>query len=434
MESIKIRVYDLLLIFYVIIMSPLFLIRILKGKYRKSFKRRFFSGPGLAESKKIDSQKKLVWIHAVSVGEVNSVRHLVKSLKKNDSVSVMITSVTETGNFYALKNCPEADVITYLPFDFSWLIKSFYKNFRPACLVVAETEIWPNLLWQAHAFKVPVIYVNGRISDKTKGVYKKFSCFFKDVLKDVHLFLMQDSQARDRIIAAGARASKVVIAGNMKYDSLPQPNEKPDKQIQRFIQDSSVILGDPKVPFILAASTHPKEEELIARAVFKALDKVNLAIVPRHIERTPHIVRRLQKKLNLQCSLRSKDSWKAQSLLIVDTIGELTEFYKLCSFVIMGGTFEKIGGHNILEPAACAKAVIFGPEMFNFESEKKLLKNAGAFEVKDENSLIEQIRFLAQNKKACEQAGSLGLEKVNSLRGASKKAEYIIMGLINQRN
>lgn len=426
----KTLIYDLLLIIYLILFSPLLILKIIKGKYRKSFIKRFSTFHFEALVKKINFNTKIVWIHAVSVGEVNSITGLVKELKRDKKISVIVTTVTETGNEYALKKCPEADVITYLPFDFSWLIKGFFSVFRPSCLVIAETEIWPNLLWSAGSLNIPVVFVNGRISNKTHKTYTLFSWIFRDVLRDVNYFLMQDSDGVDRVISAGAVPKRVVIGGNFKYDSLPAPDEKTGQEIYKLIKSGA----DKTQPIITIASTHPGEDELLCRIILENAGQVNLVIVPRHVERSIKLKRMFKELFSKEADLRSSNKWKKGNILIVDSIGELIDVFKMSDLVIMGGSFSNIGGHNILEPAACGVPVIYGWNMSNFIQEEKLLNNNGAICAENEKRLAELIHEFIDTREKYRLMGIQGLKCVNSLRGAVKKGEFLIKDLLFQRS
>lgn len=445
------RAYDLLLFLYFLLMLPVFAWKVWKGKYRKSLAKRFF--PDLNPGLPCNGQGPLVWVHAVSVGEAGSIRSLLGEIKTRvHGARILVTTVTETGQEFAEARCGAADATAYLPMDFSFCVRRFFDLVRPAVLVVAETEIWPNLFWEASEREIPVVVVNGRISDRTASTYERLSSFFGPVLDAVRVFLMQDETGRDRIVAAGARPSRVVVNGNIKFDSLPDIESPPSPEVEALGRG----MARPGRPLVVVGSTHPGEEEVVLGAVRSALPGAPVILAPRHPERARGIAAGFAAR-GMRVALRSElnetptpvgtgrvfdgakegkgnpPSTRGDSggldLLIVDTIGELADFYKVCDIAVVGGSMVPIGGHNILEPAACGKPVLWGPHMHNFRAEADLLEGHGGTRVADGAELEAALGRLAEGGMAEELRASEGqkaLKRVSGLRGASARAASVV--------
>jgi len=301
-----------------------------------------------------------LWIHAASVGEVNAVIPLIlKIQQENPGLPITLTSNTSTSAAIVKNQLPASVQHYYFPLDYRWAIKRIINKIKPKTLFIVETEFWPNLYTVAHKKNIPLIIINGRISEKTLHAKNWLKNIYAEILPLVTKVYARSETDQSRFIELGLESNKIEVLGNIKFSS-------PDSQIIEPIKLTR--------PYVLAASTRENEEQLIVEAWGKSQhDSHLLVIVPRHPHRLADILNQL-KSFNLNISIRSKDEpvTTATDIYIADTIGELKQFIAGSEFVLMGGSFVEKGGHNILEVAQLGKAVIFGPDMRNFKDEAEL--------------------------------------------------------------
>lgn len=413
--------YDLISLLVALFYLPAFLFGYFRrGKYRNSIRQRL--GLFLAQEK-LDL-KGCLWIHAVSVGEVGVVAPLVAELKKRyPHQKIIVSTVTETGNETARKKIPDADALIYFPLDFRWVVNKFYRVIRPSLFVLAETEIWPHFLRTMHKNSVPIVMVNGRISDKSYQGYSMAKPFIAPILKKVSAFSMQTKEDAARIIHMGAPPDRVQVTGNLKFDQkLDSGSEKEPLKLRKSLGLS------PDHLLIVAGSTHPGEEELILD-LYKNISVPNLVllIACRHPERVAKI-ESLVEKMNLT-SIRKTglknapgdyiNSCNPHPVILLDTVGELSRIYSLATIVFVGGSLVPKGGQNPLEPAAWGKPVIFGPHMENFKEITTLLIQAGgAIQVRDANEFQEAVKKLLTEPETSVRLGQTAYEVVKKNRGA----------------
>ncbi|MFV0389005.1 MAG: 3-deoxy-D-manno-octulosonic acid transferase [Pyrinomonadaceae bacterium] len=346
-----------------ILLSPYFLIRY--SKYLSGVKQRLGFVPKLD-----NSERKVVWIHCVSVGEVNAARPLIDViLKRYSNYQVVISTTTATGQKHAkeLYGSRVTSVI-YFPYDWKNTVKRTLSRVKPKLVLIMETEIWFRFYREASKEDVRLFIVNGRISEKSAKRYSWIRATMKRVLKYLEIAMMQDHDDATRLIQLGIRSSKVKVTGNMKFDQKLIPE---DGEVIRYFRERFGI--SKSAPLIVAASTHGPEESLVLTA-FKNVWKESkgnlprLLIAPRHPERFNDVeteirksgfdwVRRTEKESNRD---------KAAEIILLDSIGELREIYPISEIVFVGGSILPRGGQNILEPAFCNNAIVTGPHMENF--------------------------------------------------------------------
>ncbi|KAF0144406.1 MAG: 3-deoxy-D-manno-octulosonic-acid transferase [Nitrospirae bacterium] len=369
---------------------------------------------------------RLIWIHAVSVGEVMAARPLLKRLKERfPSANLLVSTITDTGQKIALEKTPENTKVIYLPFDLGFILKRALKKIRPSLFIAMETELWPNLFRAIKKQGIPVMIMNGRISDDSFRGYKKIRFFMKDVIECVDLFGMQDSVYAQRIKALGAPEDKIQVLGNFKFDTKPSGN----------IPEWTKLLAR---PVIVAGSTHRGEEDLIIAAFTKLkteFPELNLIIAPRHPERFAEVEELIHKK-NMPYIKRSVlasklPGFRASGLVIIlDAMGELSSAYGACDIAIMGGSFITHGGQNLLEPAYWAKPVICGPHMENFPFVKEFYEKGAAIEV-DESGLVNKLKELLQSPEKRNALGNKAKELYNEKAGAVERAVKEIERFLN---
>lgn len=344
--------------FIILLSTPVAITRIffksLKDKdYRLNLQHRF----GIYDFK--IGNKKPIWFHAVSLGEVISSERII--LKLIEHHEVILTVSTPTGLRHAKKLYDKKLNILYAPWDFSLFVLNAFQTFKPSALVIFETEIWPSIINKAYKQKIPVILCNGRMSEKSFRNYSKFQSLMSDTLKKFStIFVQSESQAK-RFIELGASQEKLTIAPSVKFDSISSPENK-------IVSDSA--LNNSKT--LIFASTHKGEDERLINIFQKLLSKfedLRLIIVPRHPERAEDIGGMLLKK-NITYSIKKSDGieFNSEKVIVIGAIGLLNSLYKKADLAFIGGSMlGTTGGHNIIEPAAAGCPFVVGPYMYNFE-------------------------------------------------------------------
>jgi len=344
-------------------------------------------------------KKKALWFHCASVGELNLSRPLIEQFRRK--YKIVITVSSPRGKDYAKKTFPDA-VVRAVPFDFPFLIKKFIKIYRPKALIIAEGELWYNLITVSSGY-IPVISVNGRISPKSFERYKKLPFFYKKLFNSFRLIIARSKSDIRRINKFLHQRSTAVLCGDLKFVS----SKKPEK-----------IKLSKKGKIIVAGSTHRPEEKILIN-VFKKLKEIytdlKLIIAPRHTERVDEVIK-LVEGSGLSYSLRSQTDKLETDIYIIDTLGELSGFYEYADVVFIGGTIAPVGGHNILEAVLQNRPVVIGKHYDKISDTVEELLPEGIVKVaKDENELIVEInRFL---KNIYKRQRSIGKNKKNSIYG-----------------
>lgn len=411
--------YDLIFLIFAIIYLPLYLF---KKKFHTGFLLRLgFLPRDLAFNRPI-------WIHAVSVGEALSVRNLIDELKRiYPEKKIVVSTITATGNKIAQGITKKDDFVTYLPLDFSFIVRSVIERIKPSLFIIAETEIWPNLIRYLYRKGIPVVIVNGKISDKSYRGYLTIKFLLKPILTKVSLFCVQTEEDARRLINLGVLSSKIQVTGNMKFDIADFPDFKNNSQ--GLIRKRLRLDSQEKV--FVAGSTHPGEEKIILDVYKDLLTEfagLRLLLAPRHPERTPEVAA-LVKRFDfapINISLLEKmggQETNNPTVFILDTVGELLSFYAIADIVFVGGSLVKnIGGHNILEPASLAKPVLFGPYMFKSpDIVKVFLENQAALLVRNQNELKEKIKYLLLHPEQINALAKAAKEIISQNQGASQR-------------
>jgi 3-deoxy-D-manno-octulosonic-acid transferase len=334
--------------------------------------------------------------------------------------------MTSTGNETARFHVPEADQILFVPIDHPLIIRRTIRKIQPGLLLIAETELWPNLLRSFGKRGIPVVLFNGRISQKSFRRYLFFKFFFKECLKYISLFLMQTEEDQERIVEIGVESQKTKVVGNLKFDqALPSITQ----EASRKKAEAFGLHGQEK--FLIAGSTHSGEEEILV-SLYKELKKIDphllLILAPRHLERLEEVERILKKesiswlrKTSFSADASRSDRGRAEVILL-DTMGELMSIYSLGTLVFVGGSLVRIGGHNPLEPLFFKKCVLFGPYMFNFlEISSRLIAAGGAIQVSGKEELFSQLKRLLFDERACEEVGERGYQFLQRHQGATER-------------
>lgn len=382
---------------------------------------------GLLEQKEQNLPK--LWIHAVSVGEVIAVSRMIRELSSD--YKIILSTITDTGQKVAQERFKDCNVkIVYMPFDISWAIKRFLKHFNPVAIILTETELWPNLIRIASK-NIPLILINGRISDKSFKGYYKIKFFIRHLLEKLSLICVQEHQYKEKFITLGAEKEKIHVTGNMKFDI----------ELKEIIFSWENFI--PK-PIILAGSTHEPEEEIILNAFFNLDINGTLIIAPRHPERfaeVENLIKRKIKETNKMVYFSKQSeisstfnvlSYPTICIILVDQIGILGSLYRVCDIAIIGGSFIPHGGQNPLEPAYWRKPIICGPYMHNFPFIEEFLKQKASI-MTDKNSLEKVINELIDKKQLRDSMGNKAYNIFLIKSGATDRTLELLKNFILQQ-
>lgn len=345
---------------------------------------------------------KSIWIHAVSVGEVNLIEPLINRMIETLDYPILISTTTLTGNKLAQNKYKEKAKIIYFPLDIKLVLQKFLKKIKPVIFIAAETELWPNLIWQLKKRKIPCLIINGRISDEAFNQYKLIKPLMKKILAGCDCIGVQNERYRRRFIDLGAKPDQVLITGNLKFNNIKPKQEK----IKEFKERYNPIMKSNSQKLLVAASTHSPEENMILdiyRDIYLAKN-LSLLIAPRHPERSEDIKRIVLSKGFKPIFISKIDQFKNEenSIFILDTIGQLLYFYSICDLCFVGGSFSGSGGHNILEPIYFLKPTLFGPSMENFlDISETVINNFAGIQVNSPKELKEEIVTLLDDKNKC---------------------------------
>nr|WP_304332460.1 glycosyltransferase N-terminal domain-containing protein [Brachyspira innocens] len=365
-----------------------------------------------------ENNKNAVWIHAVSVGEIVAVREIVFTLIER-GYNIYLSTTTVGGYDMARKNYGDKVELFYLTLDYPHMINKLINLISPEYVMIAEIEIWPTLIYSLHKKLIPLYMINGRIGKKELKGYKNFKFFFKPYFNMYTKILAQSSIDKENMITIGMPEGLITVTGNLKYDITYYADEKKIDELENTIPVNKFV--------ITAGSTHAGEEELILKAIDKLnlKDKVYIVIVPRDINRGEDI-QKLAERLNYDLPLYTDYEKSSEDGIIINTIGELLNWYKLSDLVIMGGTFMgTMGGHNILEAIYFKKAVIVGKYMYNFIEIYEYMKEA-VFTCKDKEKLSDIIQEAYDNEELRNNMAEKAYNLLIQNNGASKKTLSII--------
>ncbi len=434
-------VYSFLMAVAAAVLSPIWIWKGLRqGKYLSNLGERLGqSFPGLS---KLPAQRAgAIWIHAVSVGEVLSGVALAQKLKAAyPQRPLIVSTTTQTGQALARERVKAADAVVYFPFDWAFCVRRALDAVKPALVIVLETEIWPNFLREADRRKVPVIFVSGRISDKSFARYQKFfgwagfylRRFLRSALGHARAFLMQSARDAERVRELGAPTERVVVSGNLKYDQALPDATPMSEWLAREVERAG------RRPLIVAGSVVSSEEPLalIAFGVVQGgFPNALLVLAPRKPEcfqQAADFIQESRRKFVRRSELKVGGNGAASSgaaissdvtVLLLDSIGELASLYRLADGAFVGGSLVESGGHNILEPAAFGKVPVFGPSMENFaEMASRFVSAKAAVQVESPEDAgvawIELLRDPERQRAMSETAKRL----VDESRGATARA------------
>lgn len=359
-----------------------------------------------------------IWIHAVSVGEVLAISNLVRELHAAyPDRPVFISTTTLTGQRLARERFGE-DRVFFMPLDFGFAIRPYLKALRPALLILAETEFWPNLLHLAKKAGGSIAVVNGRISDRSFPRYRRFRRPLSRVLSNIDLFLAQTKQDAERLREMGADEQRVQVSGNLKFDVHPSTAIAITVDVRRALRKDA--------PIIVCGSTTTGEEEILLAAfqdVLRQHPAAVMVLAPRHPER-------FEKVATLVASsgigLVRRSSWPASAglsgqVFLLDSLGELASVYALADLAFVGGSLFPVGGHNILEPAQHGVAVLTGPHTFNFREIVRIFEQGGGLKIASAEELSRKWLDLLNNPQERKSLGNRAQQLFAQHTGATTK-------------
>lgn len=400
-------IFDFLYFLLLMLTWPFWVARLLKRSQRLLLRGRLH--PQLEPA-----AEKAVWIHAVSVGEVRSLRSLVAEMKKH-GWRIVLSVTTPAGFDFARREFPALTVILS-PLDLSFVVRRFIDRIQPQLVIFNELEIWPNWITQLRRRGIPMLLINGRVSQKAFRRYRVFRHVLRPFFRGVDGFLVQNELYRQRFLRLHVPAEKITICGNIKADEaassicqLPPPQEV----------RSHLRLAGPARRIVVLASSHQRDEDVFMPAILAHTHDFFFIIVPRHIQRASAIATRLQRLgiVHEQFSRQQAGTAGLQAL-IYDRMGFLLPIMSIADIVFMGGTFDtRTGGHNLYEPAALGKTIVGGPHYNNFPDIGRELKEIGAYHpVSDGNAWGE---FLANfSGHDIERIGGIARKAVADRKGA----------------
>jgi 3-deoxy-D-manno-octulosonic-acid transferase len=407
----------------------LWLRRLLADKYRRNLRRRF----GLdLELPQRSGSNRVIWVHALSVGEVMSVLPLVSLLREEyPSHELVFSTTTESGNKLARERlagtgCP----VFYLPLDLWWVVRRVVERVGAQLFLLVETDLWPNLVRYLSRQGALTVLVNGRISDRSFPRYRIFRPFLGSTLSHVKRFCMQAEEDARRLLSLGVPPDRVRVTGNLKFD-----------------QPTTITLGDertflrrrlgwaPQGPVWIAGSTHPGEEEILLRVfgqLRRRFPELRLIVAPRRPERAGEVTA-LAQRAGWRSGRRSlMDGVSAETdVFVLDTIGELAGFYSLGTFAFVGGSLVPLGGHNPVEAARRGLPVVFGPHMTNFREIAAILgESGGGFRVTNEAELAKRLERWLEAPEVRAQDGERAKRALSGHGGAARRTMEVIRELL----
>ena len=422
--------YSLAIIGYAILLAPRLLYDAFRhGKYIGTLGERWGRLPAAINPGGVPS----IWIHAVSVGEVLATSALIPALRdRYPDHPLWLSTTTQTGRA-AATGLEGVDGLFYFPFDLSPVVARVLDRVRPALFIMVDTELWPNLLRHCTRRGVKTTLVNGRISDRSYPRYRVVRPFFTHVLAGVDRCCAQTEESGRRLIDLGAPPTRVTVTGNLKFDTLPVPDSRPQWVRAGVLRAFRIAEGR---TVVMAASTHPGEETPVLEAfghIRRGDPTALLVVAPRHPERCGQVMA-LAAGQGLDVMRRSDlpvDGEPRAAVVVLDTVGELATLFQTATVVFLGGSLVPAGGHNVLEPAAWGKPVVFGPHMQNFAEVAELfLTNRAACQIRSTDALEPALSTLLGDPVQRAALGAAARALVVANRGATDRSLAVMAALL----
>lgn len=385
--------------------------------YRIRWPERFGISPLCKE------RRPIVWVHAVSVGEVVAATPIINRLLDNPNIAVMITTMTPTGSTRVVESFGDRVLHVYAPYDLPWTVAAFLRRVRPVLVIIMETELWPNMLHECAKQQLPSILANARLSERSARGYRHFAKTTRALLDCLTYVGVQNQEDGERFLSLGLAPEKLTVTGSVKFDlELPESLITTAKELKS-------AYGHER-PILIAASTHEGEDHIILVAFARILErhpKALLLLVPRHPERFDQVVSLSQKRFTtLRRSSGTIPSSDVQ-VVVGDTMGEMMQLYGCADIAFVGGSLIERGGHNMIEPAYWALPILCGPHTFNFADISKRLHDCGGMvTVFDAQTLADQVSAWLEDPEAMQRVGNNAARFTEQNRGATDRVMALV--------
>jgi 3-deoxy-D-manno-octulosonic-acid transferase len=425
-------IYNIFFTTFFLLASPYYFWRMRRrGNWPDGFFQRF--GSYDVKTKQAVTNRHILWLHAVSVGEVNLCTQLIRALEPRlPNFKIIVSTTTTTGMGELKKKLPMHISKIYYPIDRRKYVARAIATLRPRAIVLVEAEIWPNFIWRAKRQEIPLFLVNARLSERSFRGYKRFGFLFRRLFAAFDGVGAQNEADAERLRKLGCRPEAIRVVGNLKFDAA--------RIEERRVLNVAALMAQLGVPadaqLLVAGSTHPGEEAIladIAKRMRTRFPKLFLILVPRHFERCREVGRELQTR-GIKFAYRSEVTAHTQhragelDCLLVNTTGELKFFYEPATVIFVGKSLTAQGGQNPIEPGALGKPILFGPNMQNFaDVARSFIANDGAVQVQDAAELESQLAALLLDAPRREQLGQNALKVVRENLGAIERTVEMIL-------
>jgi 3-deoxy-D-manno-octulosonic-acid transferase len=424
--------YNILFAIFFLLASPYYFIRMRRrGNWQKGFSERF--GKYNTKLKQAITNRQVLWIHAVSVGEVNVCTQLIRALEPRlPNMKIVVSTTTTTGMAELHRKLPTHVSKIYYPIDHRTCVSRAQNTIHPEAIVLVEAEIWPNFLWRAYDRGWPVFLVNARLSDRSYRGYRRFGFLFRPVFALFTGVGAQNEADAARLRKLGCRSEAIHIVGSLKFDAA-KLDEIRLLDVPSLLQQLAVPVG---APILVGGSTHAGEEAILAEQFLRLRSRfpdLFLILVPRHFERSQEVGRELQArgvKFAFRSEITSQTQFAPEEIgcLLVNTTGELKYFYEYATVIFVGKSLTAQGGQNPIEPGALGKAMVFGPNMQNFaDIARDFLNGQGAIQARDANELEKVLGELLTDRVRREELGRNALKVVHENLGAIDRTVDMIV-------
>jgi 3-deoxy-D-manno-octulosonic-acid transferase len=408
-----------------------------RGNWTLGFLERF--GIYDTKLKQALTNRQTIWLHAVSVGEVNICTQLIRSLEPRlPNVKIVVSTTTTTGMERLRAELPSRVSKVYYPIDRRKYVARAMATLKAQAIVLVESEIWPNFITRARHMKIPLFLVNARLSERSYRRYKRFGFLFRPLFATFTGVGAQNEADAERLRTLGCPAEAVRVVGSLKFDSAKLEEQRP-LDVMRLLGQLGV---PPTAQLLVAGSTHPGEESLLTEIFLRLQPRFSnlfLVLVPRHHERSREVGRELQARgvkfaYRSEITAHTKHNAGDLQCLLVNTIGELKYFYEHAAVVFVGKSLTAEGGQNPIEPGALGKAMVFGPNMQNFaEVARRFVARDGAVQVRDAAELEIALAQLLADSARRDQLGSNAVKVVRENLGPVERTVDMIVEQLNQK-
>ena len=424
--------YNILFTFFFVLSSPYYFWRMWRrGNWQTGFGQRF--GRYNSKFKQAITNRHTLWMHAVSVGEVNVCTQLIRALEPRlPNLKIVVSTTTTTGMGELQRKLPNHISRIYYPVDLRGSVRRALNSIRPEAIVLVEAEIWPNFLWRAQNMRIPIFLVNARLSERSYPRYRDYGFLFRPLFAAFTGVGAQNEADAAKLRELGCRAERIQVVGSLKFDAAKLDERRllnvPGMLRQLGVPDGAKVL--------VGGSTHAGEEALLAEQFLRLRARfpdLFLILVPRHFERSREVGRELEAR-GVRFAYRNEITVATQyspdeiQCLLVNTTGELKHFYEHATLIFIGKSLTAVGGQNPIEPGALGKAMVFGPNMQNFaEVVRSFLEHDAAVQVPDAAGLEGALEALLSDPARREELGRRALEVVHENLGAIERTVDMIV-------